>query len=352
MRASFARFGHSRHTVLPEPGASRTSPQADRRRIGGTASRAPASLRRKRDWANEMTGAVALAKRLIGYETVGAGAIAEAAGFVKGWLEARGIEAERDEVRGLPVLKAEVGPEEAPTVVLHGHIDVVPAHAGQFEPRLDGDRLYGRGAYDMKGALAAMLVDHRGDARPGRGAGAARDRRRRGVRGGGRARLRPPRRQRLRRRLRDHRRADRSAHRGRGQGGAGAAARGGGHGGPRRHALAGRQRRPQRDRRFPQYRVATVCPAQLGAVRPPLDQPRPDLGRRRAEQGARPMRDRRRHPLPARPGSRRDAGGGPGDARGRGDAAVHAGRRRPSTATRPSCGRCARRRRRTTTASR
>ena len=50
----------------------------------------------------------------------------EAAGFVKGWLEARGIEAVEDEVRGLPVLKAEVGPEDAPTVVLHGHLDVVP----------------------------------------------------------------------------------------------------------------------------------------------------------------------------------------------------------------------------------
>ncbi len=63
-----------------------------------------------------------------------------------------------DEVRGLPVLKAEVGPEDTPTVVLHGHIDVVPARPGQFEPRVEGDRLYGRGAYDMKGALAAMLL--------------------------------------------------------------------------------------------------------------------------------------------------------------------------------------------------
>jgi succinyl-diaminopimelate desuccinylase len=77
---------------------------------------------------------------------------------VEGWLEARGIETSSDEVRGLPVLKAEVGPDGAPTVVLHGHIDVVPARTGQFEPRVDGDRLYGRGAYDMKGAVAAMLL--------------------------------------------------------------------------------------------------------------------------------------------------------------------------------------------------
>jgi succinyl-diaminopimelate desuccinylase len=101
---------------------------------------------------------VTLAERLIAYETCEPDGIAEAAGFVRGWLEARGIEATSDEVRGLPVVKAEVGPEGAPTVVLHGHLDVVPARAGQFEPRVEGDRLYGRGAYDMKGAIAAMML--------------------------------------------------------------------------------------------------------------------------------------------------------------------------------------------------
>jgi succinyl-diaminopimelate desuccinylase len=101
---------------------------------------------------------VALAAQLIGYETSEPGAILEASGFVKGWLEARGIETVAEEVRGLPVLMAEVGPEDAPTVVLHGHVDVVPALDEQFEARIEGDRLYGRGAYDMKGALAAMLV--------------------------------------------------------------------------------------------------------------------------------------------------------------------------------------------------
>jgi succinyl-diaminopimelate desuccinylase len=101
---------------------------------------------------------VALASRLISYETAHPEGVLECAGFVKGWLEARGIEAAADEIRGLPVLRAEVGPEDAPTVVLHGHIDVVPGRAGQFEPRIEGDRLYGRGSYDMKGAIAAMLL--------------------------------------------------------------------------------------------------------------------------------------------------------------------------------------------------
>jgi succinyl-diaminopimelate desuccinylase len=101
---------------------------------------------------------LSLAKRLIAYETCNERSIHECAGFVEAWLEARDIEAEREEVRGLPVVKAEVGPATAPTIVLEGHLDVVPAHAEQFEPRLDGDRLYGRGAYDMKGAIAAMMV--------------------------------------------------------------------------------------------------------------------------------------------------------------------------------------------------
>ncbi len=101
---------------------------------------------------------VALAMRLIGYDTSEADGVLEAAGFVEGWLEARGIEVATDEIRGLPVLRAEVGPGDAPTVVLHGHLDVVPAKREQFEPRIEDDRLYGRGAYDMKGALAAMLL--------------------------------------------------------------------------------------------------------------------------------------------------------------------------------------------------
>jgi succinyl-diaminopimelate desuccinylase len=101
---------------------------------------------------------VSLARRLIGYDSSEADGVMEAAGFVEGWLEARGILVATDEVRGLPVLRAEVGPEGAPTVVLHGHLDVVPAFEGQFQARIEGERLYGRGAYDMKGALAAMLV--------------------------------------------------------------------------------------------------------------------------------------------------------------------------------------------------
>jgi succinyl-diaminopimelate desuccinylase len=43
-------------------------------------------------------------------------------------------------------------------VLLHGHLDVVPGLESQFEPTIEGDRLFGRGAYDMKGGLAALML--------------------------------------------------------------------------------------------------------------------------------------------------------------------------------------------------
>jgi succinyl-diaminopimelate desuccinylase len=100
-----------------------------------------------------------LAERLIGYETSRPEAIVATAQFVKGWLDVSGITVSEIDHHGLPVLVAEVGArdDKAPCIVLHGHLDVVPGLAEQFSARIEGDRLIGRGAYDMKGGLAAML---------------------------------------------------------------------------------------------------------------------------------------------------------------------------------------------------
>lgn len=60
-------------------------------------------------------------------------------------------------------LFATIGPRDVPGLILSGHMDVVPAQEPQwsadpFQLRVAGERLFGRGASDMKGFLAAALA--------------------------------------------------------------------------------------------------------------------------------------------------------------------------------------------------
>lgn len=100
---------------------------------------------------------VLLAERLIAYDTSRRSGIGQATDFVAGWLEARGASVDSVETGGRRSLVARVGSGPL-RLIFHGHIDVVPGHPEQFEPRIEDGRLYGRGAYDMKAALAAMML--------------------------------------------------------------------------------------------------------------------------------------------------------------------------------------------------
>ncbi len=53
------------------------------------------------------------------------------------------------------IAKSELGREHR--LVIAGHLDTVPANDNQ-SARIEGDRLYGLGACDMKGGLAAQLA--------------------------------------------------------------------------------------------------------------------------------------------------------------------------------------------------
>src|SRR3954452_5995454 len=100
----------------------------------------------------------ALTERLIRYDTSNVEGLRAAAGFIRGWLEAREIDVADHRFGDLHALSAVIGPEDgATTLVFHGHFDVVPGREEQFVPRVEGDRLIGRGSYDMKGALASMM---------------------------------------------------------------------------------------------------------------------------------------------------------------------------------------------------
>jgi succinyl-diaminopimelate desuccinylase len=98
-----------------------------------------------------------LAERLIAHDTSDAAGLAVATDFVAGWLEGRGADVTRRTYGDREVLMSRAG--DGPVkIVFHGHLDVVPGRADQFAPRIDGDLLFGRGAYDMKGALGAMML--------------------------------------------------------------------------------------------------------------------------------------------------------------------------------------------------
>ena len=71
-----------------------------------------------------------------------------------------GFTVERFESGGKPSALVYPGTERQDfQVILNAHLDVVPAPPGQFRPRRDADRLFARGAQDMKvtGLLAAQV---------------------------------------------------------------------------------------------------------------------------------------------------------------------------------------------------
>ena len=87
---------------------------------------------------------------------------ARAGAFVADWLSQRGIEVEVDEVMpGRPNVIARLrGTGGGPRMIWEGHLDTVQVTGmdAPFSPRVEGRRLYGRGAVDDKGCLTAFML--------------------------------------------------------------------------------------------------------------------------------------------------------------------------------------------------
>ena len=89
----------------------------------------------------------------------GEGAIAS---FVADWLARAGLDVTREEpVPGAAhVVAVARGTGGGRSLMLNGHMDTVGVAGMNYPhtPEIVGDRLYGRGAYDMKGGLAAIML--------------------------------------------------------------------------------------------------------------------------------------------------------------------------------------------------
>jgi acetylornithine deacetylase len=91
--------------------------------------------------------------------TSGESAIAD---HVARWLSSAGLEVDvQDALPGRPNVVARLpGRAGGRSLLLNAHMDTVGVAGMEspFEPTVHGDRLYGRGAYDMKGGLAAIML--------------------------------------------------------------------------------------------------------------------------------------------------------------------------------------------------
>jgi acetylornithine deacetylase len=92
----------------------------------------------------------------------GAAGEAEIARFVAGWLEAAGLELEVEEVapgrfNAVGIARGSGGGK---TLLLNAHMDTVGGAGMErpFEPVVENGRMRGRGSYDMKAGLAAIMV--------------------------------------------------------------------------------------------------------------------------------------------------------------------------------------------------
>ncbi len=87
---------------------------------------------------------------------------AEIGRFVADWLGAAGLVVETEEVAPgrVNVVGRARGSGGGRTLLLNAHMDTVGVEGMEspLEPRVDGGRLHGRGAYDMKASLAGIML--------------------------------------------------------------------------------------------------------------------------------------------------------------------------------------------------
>ena len=115
-----------------------------------------------------MSDVAELTGRLVEIESINPGVVAGGSGelglarFVAEWCERAGLETTLTELRPgrANVVAAARGSGGGRSLMLNAHLDTVGVDGmtDPFVPRIEAGRLYGRGAQDMKGSLAACML--------------------------------------------------------------------------------------------------------------------------------------------------------------------------------------------------
>ncbi|RZI02697.1 M20 family peptidase [Staphylococcus condimenti] len=103
-----------------------------------------------------MTKTLDLLKSLIEFDSSTKDEANKTLQFCKTWLEQEGLEPVRLSNEGFDSLICNVGAGEK-RLILNGHVDVVSGNPNQFEPRVEENKIYGRGSADMKAGVSAMM---------------------------------------------------------------------------------------------------------------------------------------------------------------------------------------------------
>lgn len=109
--------------------------------------------------SNQIANLHTILSRLVSFQTVSGDhqAARECVTFVKEFCVGKQLYVEEYTYGGFPSIVISTQKSRTPKVILSAHLDVVPATAVQYVLHRDGEKLYGRGVYDMKFAVACYL---------------------------------------------------------------------------------------------------------------------------------------------------------------------------------------------------
>lgn len=112
-----------------------------------------------------LDSAIQILERLVSFDSISGRPNHDIVGYIKSYLEEQGLDVtlSYDEDGTRANVFATIGPQVDGGVVLNGHTDVVPVDGQDwttdpFALTRKGERLYGRGAVDMKGFLACVMA--------------------------------------------------------------------------------------------------------------------------------------------------------------------------------------------------